>query len=365
MNTINIERIKLARESRGLTQTNLAKMLSFNQATLSKIEKGLYHVTEDMINEISGSLSYNTSFFYKDHDVYPLKHFYFRKNLGTTVTNSKKIESMVNIISSNVRDLLDSIDIEINIEYLDLEKELLSPEEVAMKVRQLFNLPKGPIKNIVKSIEAQGIILHFVDFSKELKISGVSFITPEGVPLIIVNNNIPNSRKVFTIAHELGHIIMHYKGAIIGENRDVEKEADRFASEFLMPTRDIKNSLFNINNGEVFALKGYWKVSAQALMYKARNLGCITMDQYRRWVTRMNMQGYRMLEPYEFEIDTPSLMVKLFILHFEDLEYNVSDIINLFGLNSEEFYRYYVLNYPDLNKYMPSITRSKISLKLT
>lgn len=363
MKSVNVDRIKLARESRGLTQTSMAKLTSFTQATLSKIEKGLYHVSEDMIDEMSNILGYRKDFFYKGHEVYPLRHFYFRKNLGSTITNSKKLESIINITSSNIIDLVESVDIAVDIPYVDLKKDRLTPEMVAIQVRQYFSLPKGPIKNLINALEKQGIIIHFIDF-KDLKISGVSFITPNGIPLIIINNNIPNSRKIFTIAHELGHLIMHYKGGIIGEDRDTEKEANKFASEFLVPTADIKFDLKNLNEEKLFALKQYWKVSIQSLIYKANELDLISKDQHRRWITKINYMGWRKDEPFEFEIDEPTLLPKLFQLHLEDLEYSIEQLQSIFGLTNEEFYRYYILTYKKLHLYMPEMNRSKITLKI-
>ena len=365
MKTVNVDRIKLARESRGLTQTTLAKQVSFNQATLSKIEKGLYHVNEEIIDEIASALEYDKDFFYKKHDIYPLKQFYFRKNLGTTVTNSKKIESIINIFASNIIDLTESIDINIKLPYTDLEETHETPESFALSARQYFNLPYGPINNLVNLLERHGIVVHFFDFNKDLKISGVSFITPEGIPLIVINNSIPNSRKRFTLAHELGHLLMHYKAYINVVKRDIEKEADRFASEFLMPTKEIKQSLFNLNEEKLFSLKCRWKVSIQSLIYKANTIGTITTDQNRRWITKINYHGWRKQEPFEFEIDQPNLLPKLFKLHFDDLEYSVFEIQKLFGLNQIEFYKYYVQNYPQLHEYFPNMSRSKISLKIT
>lgn len=363
MKSVNVDRIKLARESRGLTQTSMAKLTSFTQATLSKIEKGLYHVTEDMITEISKILGYKTEFFYKNHEIYPLRHFYFRKNLGSTVANSKKLESIINITASNILDLMESIDVTVDIPYVDLKKERLTPEMVAIQVRQYFSIGKGPIKSLINALEKQGIVVHFIDF-KDLKISGVSYITPNGIPLIIINSNIPNSRKVFTIAHELGHLIMHYKGGIIGEDRDIEKEANKFASEFLVPTSEIRFDLQNLNEEKLFALKRYWKVSIQSLIYKAHGLDLMSVDQNRRWITKINYKGWRKDEPFEFEIDNPTLLPKLFQLHLEDLEYSIEELQAIFGLSNDEFYRYYILNYPQLHQYMPAMNKSKISLTI-
>lgn len=365
----NIERIKLARESRGYSQSTLAKELkSASQVLLSKIEKGLANITDDVLNEISSVLDYPKEFFYAKHDVYPLKHFYFRKNLGTSVIKAKFLESQINIISGNICDLLDSVEIDTDLPYTDLNKTGLSPEQMAQRVREYFNLPKGPIKDIVKTVEQQGIIIHLFDFSLDLKISGVSLINKAGVPVMILNKNQPNSRMVFTIAHELGHILMHFKGGIISEDRDVENEADRFASSFLMPNDEIRSSLFYLNDEKLGDLKRYWKVSIQALLFKAKYLNTINQDQYRRWVTKINYYGWRKLEPLEFENSEPQLLVKILKLHFEQLDYSKTELTKMLGLHPNEFDKIYINEYSQLHEYLekdPKVRKLKISLQLS
>ncbi|SHM30641.1 XRE family transcriptional regulator [Flavobacterium chilense] len=353
MSTINIERIKLARESRGYSQSTLAKeMKSASQVLLSKIEKGLSNVTDDVFTELSLILDYPKDFFYKKHDVYPLKHFYFRKNLGMSMTKARLLESQINILSGNICDLLDAVEIEIDLPFTDLYKTGLSPEQMADRVRDYFNLPKGPIKDLIKVVEQQGVIIHFFDFTSDLKISGVSYITPVGVPVMILNKNMPNSRKVFTIAHELGHILMHFKGGIISEDRNVENEADRFASSFLMPSSEIKSSLYYLTDEKLGDLKRYWKVSIQALLFKAKDTGALTQDQYRRWVTKISYYGWRKQEPLEFEISEPKLLYKMLKLHFQDLQYSKNELCEMFGLNEIEFDKIYLQSSSDLQDYL-------------
>src|SRR5690606_5820245 len=93
-----------------------------------------------------------------------------------------------------------------------------------------------PVKNIFSLLEKNGIIIYELDTIE--KFDGVSFVTKEGYPVIIVNKNYSNDRKRFTIAHELGHLLMHDdKNFPISEFRTdkiKENEANVFASEFLM-----------------------------------------------------------------------------------------------------------------------------------
>ena len=80
-----------------------------------------------------------------------------------------------NIFSSNIIDLAESVDIKVDLPYIDLEKEETTPEAFAHLVRQYFNLPVGPVKNLVNILEKQGVVVHFFDFNKYLFIHIESF----------------------------------------------------------------------------------------------------------------------------------------------------------------------------------------------
>ena len=64
-NPVNPAMITLARESQGLTQTQLAEMLNVSQALLSKMESGLKPVTDAVLNRLSEILEYPEEFFCK------------------------------------------------------------------------------------------------------------------------------------------------------------------------------------------------------------------------------------------------------------------------------------------------------------
>jgi Zn-dependent peptidase ImmA (M78 family) len=74
------------------------------------------------------------------------------------------------------------------------------------------------------------------------KFDGVSFITEKGFAVIVINKNFPNDRKRFTLAHELVHLLLHNESnSPISTFRDKEKEANDFATEFLMREDSNKN----------------------------------------------------------------------------------------------------------------------------
>ena len=67
---INHEMVILARESRGLTQNELAKRLHITQSALSRVEGGLRGVTELSLTNLSKVLGYPISFFTQQRPIY-------------------------------------------------------------------------------------------------------------------------------------------------------------------------------------------------------------------------------------------------------------------------------------------------------
>ena len=64
--------------------------------------------------------------------------------------------------------------------------------------------------------------------------------------------------------------------------RDISHEANEFAAEFLMPEKDIKGDFKDGVTLNILAdLKRKWRVSMQALLYRANDIGVITDNQKR------------------------------------------------------------------------------------
>jgi Zn-dependent peptidase ImmA (M78 family) len=119
-------------------------------------------------------------------------------------------------------------------------------EKLAQKVLKKYNLV--PPYDIMKLVEKKATIaFHIFPF----KADGITVNIKSDKPRIYINNafGIPKTRQRFTIAHELGHIFLPWhKGTIASDineysisthmmYRDMESEANRFASELLMPTK--------------------------------------------------------------------------------------------------------------------------------
>jgi Zn-dependent peptidase ImmA (M78 family)/transcriptional regulator with XRE-family HTH domain len=160
----------------------------------------------------------------------------------------------------------------------------------AAKVRQAWGVPRGPIANMVRLTEANGIIVlqlpDFIDSAVD------AFSTNRGErPLILLSpQKDDRARSRFDAAHELGHLVMH-EGIAPG-SKLVENQAHAFAAEFLMPAEEIIDDLpKRLDWEELQKAKKKWGVSLRALCFRAHRLGLWSDALYRRSNVHLSTMG--------------------------------------------------------------------------
>ncbi len=327
----NREMLILAREFMGDTQKDLAEKLNITQAHLSRLEAGIHDISEDIINQLVNISDFNKSFFEQDKEHYGLPlsvNGNFRKRQAVTKKTYLKIKSLINIVIYNIEDLvkinnmnskLPDILKQINYESSNKKNDITNEEtkEISDKdkssIKEIISILKKdlkidinkPVINIVKNLEEQNILVIEVDFGTEL-VDGFSYWVGE-MPVIFVSSKIPGDRQRFTILHELGHLVLH-KNYI---NEQMEKEADFFASEFLMPEKEIENDLYYLTLEKLAALKLKWQVSMASLLIKAKSLQTIDENRYRGLWISLSKAGYRKVEPIQINREETSIMKNL------------------------------------------------------
>lgn len=321
MNRVNGSSLKTIREFYGLNQSQLAKKLGLSQPMVSKIEKDEKNLDEEYFSVF---IDYFNENFFRNHVEVANQKLFYRKLSSINKKTLNMFEARVNLIHNTINSGLDIVDIESEKKIPQIDPELfdLNMEYIATEVRLRLGIGRGPILDIVKKLEDFGVIIHFFNYDfiseENRKFDGVSFYV-EGTPVILINNKIPNSRKVFTIAHELGHLVMHSDN-IINISRDIEKEANNFAAAFLAPEKDIKSSLRRLNLSKLEELKTEWNMSLSALVYRAYTLGTITEQTLRFWM--MKLAPFRKKEPNEFGLSNPKLLNQVFELLNKETEHS-------------------------------------------
>jgi Zn-dependent peptidase ImmA (M78 family) len=334
---LNPKMITVARESRGFSQLELAEKLSLSPSNLSRMEQDFIEVGENHLKSISTILNYPEEFFYQEGETLP-PALALRKRNVVAQKIMLPIEAQVNIYRLNVEKLLKAIgQPEINLPILDIEK-LGSPAEAARKLRKLWKIEKGAINNLTQVLEDNGLFLINFDFNTE-RVDGMSILADGKFPVVFSNKRSLGDRQRFTLAYELGHLVMHLQ-TNPSFTRDISHEANEFAAEFLMPEKDIKGDFKDGVNLNVLAdLKRKWKLSMQALLYRANDIGVITDNQKRYLINQFNSMNIRRREPAELDIprENPMKLRDLITNYKNKQKLNVKQLALFFNSNEDEF----------------------------
>lgn len=333
----NPEMLILARESRRMTQSELASEAALKQGSISKIEAGINTPTEDTISRIAEVLRYPVAFFSQADRVYGFNSavFFHRKRQSLSDKVLRQLHSFMNLARMRVARLLRGIESKSDFSFQRIEvADYRSPEEVAQIVRSSWMIPMGPLRNITESIENAGGVVVKMDFGTR-QCDAISEWIPGYPPIFLVNSDasIPGDRLRLTLAHEVAHVILHR-----APNPDMEAEANQFAAELLMPRKQIKASLYNLTLAKLMQLKRIWKVSMAALIQRAFDLNTITDSQRKYLYINMAKKGYRMQEPVEVEVavERPTLLNRLVKAHIDELGYTSTDIKRLLLIEEED-----------------------------
>ena len=193
-------------------------------------------------------------------------------------------------------------------QYQGFSKRSPAIEDIAQHVREVWGVPAGPIDNMVALIERNGGIVVPCAFGTDL-IDAMSQRI-DGMPvLFFVNKTAPADRVRYTLAHELGHMILHTLS--LRDDDTMEDQADVFAGAFLLPAEELRSQLRRFDLAHIANLKAYWKVSMGAIAMRAAGLNLISAHQNKVFWMQMGNFGYRKNEPNELAAHTPEAQLRM------------------------------------------------------
>ena len=169
----------------------------------------------------------------------------------------------------------------------------IEADRAADALRRHWGLGHDPIPNLVELLEERGVkVFAFPLGSVGGLAARASRPGHSGVPFVVVNADDWGERQRFTIAHELGHIVLN-----VAHSLSAERVAHRFAGAFLMPAEALRFEVgirrSAIALGELLALKRVFGVSIQALTHRCRDLGIIGVATYRALFNDFDRLGWR------------------------------------------------------------------------
>ena len=341
--TFRPELLSLARKSRGITMNQLAKLSKTAVSTISRLEAGTLDITDPVLERICEALDYRPSFFTRTHVLIGQVGgaVFHRKQQSMPVRKLYRAHALAEVRRMEALTMLQSVDAgdpflpEYPVEFFDDD-----PEAIARSVRTAMNLPPGPVFNLTETLERNGCIVVAHDLQSR-QLDGFSQRDQYPPAFIHLNADLPPDRWRWTLAHELGHLVMHFEPT--ASPKEVEQQANLFAGEFLAPGHEIGHMLEDLSFQKLGGLKREWKISMSALIMRAYHLNTITSSQRQSMFAKMSKAGYRTREPSTLDppVETPGRMRALVRTYLDELGYSQSELQDLLGLGEADYRRLY------------------------
>jgi Zn-dependent peptidase ImmA (M78 family)/transcriptional regulator with XRE-family HTH domain len=303
----NHKRLSVARQRRQLNGKGLAEEALLSAVTISRIENG-ENPDDDTIKKIADALQYPVEFFFGDdpENLDP-NTVSFR---GLTKMTARERDSAISAGTLGL-ELSEWIDNQFSlpkVNLLDFSHET-DPEIAAKSLRGFLGLGEKPIGNMIGLLEVNGIRV-FSLAENTASVDAFSFWKGDK-PFIFLNNFKTPEHSIFDAAHELGHLVLHRHGDI-KPTRAAEREANMFASAFLMPENDVRARMSRfITVDSIIVAKKRWRVSAMAMAYRLNRLGLLSDWQYKSACIELGRRGYRTSEPDGIERETSRVWQKI------------------------------------------------------
>lgn len=335
--------MRLARQRRGMTQKDAAKALGIAQAVVSRLENRVIEADDEILSRAAAVYDLPNEFFEITDPVYgpPVSvHAMLRGRSDVSAREIDMITAELNIRLFHIRRLLNNVNYTAatDIPALDIERHE-DEVRIAAMMRAHWKLSNGPIGNLTDLVERAGVIVATTDFGGA-QVSGVTFSAPGTPPLVLLNYTHPADRIRYTLAHELGHLVMHRF-----PTASMENEANRFAANFLLPPDDMRQVFRGrkITLELLASLKKEWRVSMQSLLMCAHSLRFLTDNQSRYLWQQLSSKGWRLREPAELDFahDPPTVLRAILSAHLDTLNYTTEELVQLSALHEHEFDRMY------------------------
>lgn len=336
-------RLHQARIFRGLSLAELAEKLEISRQAIGRMEQGTLKVSANTLVKLSDILDFPIHFFSKELKLNSTESgaVFFR----TRSISQKKRDAYKMKIKLYADEVVGALQCYFDLPALNFpqyDKEhpyegyaVEDMEDVAMSVRNAWDIGSAPIENLMSVMQRNGIIIFKMDLGTTDGFSQWS----NGVPIVVVNEKSNYFRTRFSLAHELGHLLLH--SDVPDEDsakREIEAEANAFAGSFLMPDCSFQKDVRATTLNDLFPLKKRWGVSIAAIVYRLHKLGYVTEERYKGLNVQLSSRGWKKSEPFDdiYEDEEPRLFQECVKILLEENIVSKADLIEQIALSPED-----------------------------
>lgn len=291
-NEFNSNRLRIARNTLGMSLDCLVDQLgnAVTKQAISKYERGLMTPKPALVQRMADALGVKEAYLYGkgvEIDIPML-----RSTSQDRLTDEEEHRLAEHLACVAERYILLE-------EKTKLQKRFFNPlanitvgnkdeaEQAAIRLRKEWQIGSGEIPSVARLLERKGIRIFMAPMPDH--ILGVSTWGSRIYPIIALSDNTENTtaeRTRFTLAHELGHLLLN-----IRPECDKERICNLFAGTLLMPPQTLKEEIGEkrtlLTLEEMIDLRMVYGMSIAALIHQAYDLEIISEDHYNWWFDRL------------------------------------------------------------------------------
>jgi Zn-dependent peptidase ImmA (M78 family) len=295
-------RLKLARDAAGLSLRALADRIDqlVSAQAIGKYERDLMMPGSKVLLGLSRALQVSPEYLLSQRQI-ALSGVEFRKAPSAAAKEERAVEARV--LEHLERHLsveealgLDAAPQRLPLARLDPIEEPVQAQQAARKLRGEWRLGTDPIPSMTELLEERGIKV--IGLRLPISVSGSKTIAKlengKSVPAVIINADHTGERQRFTLAHELGHLILDMGPGMT--SRAAEKAMDQFAGAFLVPSEELERLAgahrSELSLGELLEMKAHFRVSLQCLVVRLGQVGILSDLEARRHWQMLKEHGF-------------------------------------------------------------------------
>lgn len=334
--------LRVARQARMMTQKQLADAVGISQPFISLIEDGDRNPSSEQRDAFVRALGFPLGFFQQvDPIIGPGVGEIYHRRRKMSPKDLESYYAWANIKTISARKMIRAVDWpDVILPSLSLNIDVDTEEEAARLLRAKWHVARGPVASVSELLDTAGVLV-IPELTDHPEMDGMSIWLTDLPPLIFVNRRMPQDRLRFTLMHEVGHLVLHQRSVLRDVSVDIEHEAHRFASAFLMPADEIKPQLRNLTLSKLADLKRHWRVAMSALVMRAKDLEVISPAAAKELWRDISKRGWIKREPEQLDVrgEAPGqLYAELVDLHLNDLGYGMRRFKDFVHLEQEDLH---------------------------
>ncbi len=344
------QKLKEAREARGLNGTALADLIGISRQSISKYENGDQTPKPEVLEKLSGVLRVPLDYFLipRKRTIDCSKAVFYRSMSAATLTERLRAEKRFLWLQDIVAYLVSIVDFpKTSLPDFDIpeDPEFITDElieKTALQLRRFWNLGLGPISNMTWLLENNGIIVSCYSLESQ-KLDAFSQYQFDQPYVVIGIDKYSAARARFSLGHELGHLILHKQLApkhikTPKTLKLIERQANRFSGAFHLPEQAFAEDFLSIDLDYFRCKKSRWKLSIAFFLQRAKDLGYVDEKKYALLQRYYSRNGWRTFEPLddEIELEKPQLLRQAVELIIESKIHTRSEILQKLKISPDD-----------------------------